>query len=160
PEGRRVFERMSVEDNLAVGATAARPARGRSGLAEVYEMFPILAQRRRQPAGLLSGGEQQMLAIGRALMARPRVLMLDEPSLGLAPAVIGVIGEIITRIHATGTTVILVEQNTTMGLSVADQALVLNQGRVAMHGPTNDPNLIRRIQSLYLRAQGEQTLAA
>src|SRR5690606_9772726 len=101
PEGRRVFERMSVEDNLAVGATAARPARGRPGLAEVYAMCPVLAHRRRQPAGLLSGGEQQMLAIGRALMARPRVLMRDEPSLGLAPAVIGVIGEIITRIHAT-----------------------------------------------------------
>ena len=126
PEGRAVFEELSVTENLLMGAY---PRNDRSGIAEdiarVYQLFPVLKQRERQWAGTLSGGEQQMLAIGRGLMARPKLLFLDEPSLGLAPVLVRRIFEVIKEINATGVTVLLVEQNARMALSVADFALVL-----------------------------------
>jgi ABC-type branched-subunit amino acid transport system ATPase component len=136
PEGRRIFERLTVAENLRVGgfATRATVARVRARR-QVYELFPILYDRRQQRAGLLSGGEQQMLAIGRALMSSPRLLLLDEPSLGLAPRIVGQIGRVITEINASGTTVMLVEQNAAMALSVASHAFVLTTGEVTLSGP-------------------------
>ena len=135
PEGRRIFGRLTVGENLRAGGMAARdkPARERAR-AWVHELFPILAERARQRAGLLSGGEQQMLAIGRALMAGPRVLLLDEPSLGLAPRIVEQLGEVIREINRQGVTVVLVEQNAAMALAVADRAVVLEVGRVALAG--------------------------
>jgi ABC-type branched-subunit amino acid transport system ATPase component len=135
PEGRQVFAHLTVEENLRAGglATARRqrgPARDR-----VYDLFPVLRERASQPAGLLSGGEQQMLAIGRALMAAPRLLLLDEPSLGLAPRMVERIGEVIAEVHRQGTAVVLVEQNAALALDLADFAYVLEDGRVALYGP-------------------------
>ena len=136
PEGRQVFARMTVEDNLRAGGLGARSAAARTEARErVQELFPVLAERAGQRAGLLSGGEQQMLAIGRALMSSPSLLLLDEPSLGLAPQMVGRIGRIIREIHAQGTAVVLVEQNATMALQVADHAAVLEVGRIALAGP-------------------------
>ncbi len=131
PEGRRIFTRLTVEENLKAGGLAVRGRDERSGdYDRIYEMFPVLAERRSQRAGLLSGGEQQMLAIGRGLMSRPQLLLLDEPSLGLAPRIIGQIGEVIREINQHGTSVLLVEQNATMALGVADDAFVLDVGKV------------------------------
>jgi branched-chain amino acid transport system ATP-binding protein len=133
PEGRRIFARMSVLENLELGAYLRRDAAGiRRDLDHVMELFPILAARRRQPGGTLSGGEQQMLAISRALMARPRLLLLDEPSLGLAPLVIRQIFAIIRRINAEGTTVFLVEQNANQALKLAHRGYVLENGRTVL----------------------------
>ncbi|TLM64765.1 MAG: ABC transporter ATP-binding protein [Deltaproteobacteria bacterium] len=133
PEGRRIFPRLSVLENLELGAFLRRDAAGiRRDLDHVMELFPILADRRRQPGGTLSGGEQQMLAISRALMARPRLLLLDEPSLGLAPLVIRQIFAIIRRINAEGTTVFLVEQNANQALKLAHRGYVLENGRTVL----------------------------
>jgi len=134
PEGRRVFLKMSVEENLEMGGYTRTAAENEESLADVYRRFPRLAERRRQVAGTLSGGEQQMLAMGRALMARPALMMLDEPSMGLAPLLVEQIFSIITELHAAGTTILLVEQNAQMALSVADRAYVLETGRVVMQG--------------------------
>jgi branched-chain amino acid transport system ATP-binding protein len=135
PEGRRVFANLSVHENLLLGAYA-RPMDQElaADLEQVYRTFPRLAERRRQAAGTLSGGEQQMLALGRALMGRPRLLMLDEPSLGLAPLLVAEVFEIIRRIHAQGVTVLLIEQNAAAALSIAHRGYVLETGRVVLSG--------------------------
>jgi branched-chain amino acid transport system ATP-binding protein len=134
PEGRRIFPQMSVLENLQLGAYLRRDRQGiRRDLDHVMELFPILAQRRQQAGGTLSGGEQQMLAISRALMARPRLLLLDEPSLGLAPLVIRQIFEMIRRINREGTTVFLVEQNANQALKLAHRGYVLENGRVVLN---------------------------
>lgn len=134
PEGRRVFAQMSVEENLEMGAYTRPASEVARGLERVYAHFPRLAERRRQLAGTLSGGEQQMLAMGRALMSSPGLLMLDEPSMGLAPLLIEQIFEIIRELHAAGTTILLVEQNAQMALSVATRGYVMETGRVTMTG--------------------------
>ena len=135
PEGRKIFPGLSVKENLELGSysSRARPHREES-LRRVYELFPILSERAGQAAGTMSGGQQQMLAIGRALMARPRLLMLDEPSLGLAPMVVQEIFRTIAAINRTGTTVLLVEQNTRQALGLARRGYVLENGRVVLEG--------------------------
>ena len=139
PEGRRVFGHLTVAENLRAGGLAARDKAARERARSwVHELFPILAERATQRAGLLSGGEQQMLAIGRALMAGPRVLLLDEPSLGLAPRVVEQIGEVVREINGQGVTVVLVEQNAAMALAVADRAVVLEVGRVSLAGTARE----------------------
>jgi branched-chain amino acid transport system ATP-binding protein len=151
PEGRRIFGRLSVEENLRAGSlgNASRSARGRLQK-QVYEMFPVLADRRTGRAGLLSGGEQQMLAIGRALMAEPKLLLMDEPSLGLAPRVIGQIGRVIRDINSQGVSVLLVEQNAAMALEVADLAYVLELGKVSLSGAADELAKTDAVQRLYL----------
>jgi ABC-type branched-subunit amino acid transport system ATPase component len=160
PEGRRVFGHLTVAENLRAGGLAARDKAARvQALAWVHELFPILAERGRQRAGLLSGGEQQMLAIGRALMAGPRVLLLDEPSLGLAPRVVEQIGEVIGEINRTGVSVVLVEQNAAMALAVADSALVLEVGRVSLMGSASQLAENPQIRDRYLGVAADTTLA-
>ena len=134
PEGRRVFLQMSVEENLEMGAYVRPNSEVDDSLALVYEQFPRLKERRKQVAGTLSGGEQQMLAMGRALMSKPKLLMLDEPSMGLAPILVEQIFEIIQNLHKNGTTILLVEQNAQMALSVADRGYVLETGRIVNTG--------------------------
>jgi len=135
PEGRKIFPSLTVLENLEMGSyIAAAKARRREGLAQVFALFPRLEERRGQAAGTMSGGEQQMLAIGRALMARPRVLMLDEPSLGLAPLIVKEIFRIIGEINQLGTTVLLVEQNTRQALALSRRGYVLENGRVVLEG--------------------------
>lgn len=150
-EGRRIFAELSVEENLRTGAIAVRDRhRVTEATREVFEGFPRLAARRGTQAGYLSGGEQQMLAIGRALMSSPRLLLLDEPSLGLAPRIVTQIARTIRALNRAGTTVLLVEQNAAMALAIADHAYILRAGRVAMRGPAavlrDDPD----VQQLYL----------
>jgi branched-chain amino acid transport system ATP-binding protein len=131
PEGRQVFANLTVRENLLLGGYQERTRASReSALERVYQLFPVLSERRTQSAGTLSGGEQQMLAIGRALMARPKLLLLDEPSLGLAPLIVRKIFQIIREINAAGTTIFLVEQNAHMALTIAHRAYVLQTGRV------------------------------
>jgi branched-chain amino acid transport system ATP-binding protein len=134
PEGRRLFPEMTVEENLRMGGYQRDRGRVAAALEEVYGYFPVLVERRRQPAGSLSGGQQQMLAIGRALMSDPRLLLLDEPSLGLAPLVVREIGTIVRTIHARGVSVILVEQNARMALRLSDHAYVMETGRITLSG--------------------------
>lgn len=134
PEGRRVFLQMTVEENLEMGAFTQSVSAVKPGLARVYEQFPRLKERRRQIAGTLSGGEQQMLAMGRALMSNPKLLMLDEPSMGLAPILVEQIFDIIKSLHKAGTTILLVEQNAQMALSVADRGYVLETGKIVATG--------------------------
>jgi branched-chain amino acid transport system ATP-binding protein len=135
PEGRRVFPHLTVDENLAMGAYVRRDRRGiEADLERVGAHFPILAERRRQPAGTLSGGEQQMLAIARALMARPRLIMFDEPSLGLAPTLVTTTFEIIAGIRRDGATVLMVEQNAYLALRMADRAYVMETGRIVLEG--------------------------
>jgi len=146
PEGRRVFPYMTVRENLEMGAYARADAQAvAEDLARVLSHFPILAERRRQAAGTLSGGEQQMLAIGRALMARPRLILFDEPSLGLAPTVVETVFAIIDGIRRDGTTVLMVEQNAYMALQFASRAYVMETGRITLEGPArelvNDPHV-------------------
>lgn len=137
PEGRRVLPDMTVEENLELGAYLPRPkARRRESLAWVYQIFPRLADRRRQRAGTLSGGEQQMLAVGRGLMLRPRLLMLDEPSLGLAPLVVDTTFEKIAEVRKEGIAILLVEQNVQRALALADRGYVLEGGQVVLQGPS------------------------
>ena len=134
PEGRRIFLQMSVEENLEMGAYTQSAAGVEADLEKVYAQFPRLKERRRQIAGTLSGGEQQMLAIGRALMSHPKLLMLDEPSMGLAPILVEQIFDIIRKLHEEGTTILLVEQNAQMALSVADRAYVMETGNITLSG--------------------------
>ncbi|MFZ5828327.1 MAG: ABC transporter ATP-binding protein [Bacillota bacterium] len=134
PEGRQVFPRMSVEENLKMGAFLRKEADLSLEYARIYELFPVLKERRRQLAGTLSGGEQQMLAIGRAMASRPRLLLLDEPSLGLAPLLVQRMFDVIREIHAAGTTVLLVEQNAHQALRIADRGYVLETGSVVLEG--------------------------
>ena len=133
PEGRRIFLQMTVQENLEMGAYTQKEL-SREDLDMVYRQFPRLKERRKQTAGTLSGGEQQMLAMGRALMSHPKLMMLDEPSMGLAPILVEQIFDIIKELHKDGTTILLVEQNASMALEVADRAYVLETGRVAMSG--------------------------
>ncbi len=134
PEGRRIFLQMSVQENLEMGAYTKNQSGVAADLEDVYNRFPRLRERRRQIAGTLSGGEQQMLAIGRALMSHPKLLMLDEPSMGLAPILVEQIFDIIRELHRSGTTILLVEQNAQMALSVADRAYVLETGKISLSG--------------------------
>ena len=134
PEGRRIFLQMTVQENLEMGAFTQNGSSVDADLENVYGQFPRLKERRRQVAGTLSGGEQQMLAIGRALMSHPRLLMLDEPSMGLAPILVEQIFEIIRSLHQGGTTILLVEQNAQMALSVADRAYVMETGCITLSG--------------------------
>jgi branched-chain amino acid transport system ATP-binding protein len=151
PEGRKIFPSLTVQENLELGAyLRAAKARRAESLDRVLRLFPALAARRRQTAGTLSGGEQQMLAIGRSLMGRPRLLMLDEPSLGLAPLVADRIIEVIQRISAEGTPVLLVEQNVHRSLQIARRAYVLEQGVVALAGPARELAAREDVRRAYL----------
>ena len=151
PEGRRVFLQMSVRDNLEMGAfTRTDTAEVAQSLEDVFKRFPRLKERENQVAGTLSGGEQQMLAMGRALMSKPRLLMLDEPSMGLAPILVQEIFDIIEQLHGAGTTVLLVEQNARMALKVADRAYVLETGKVSMSGKASELASDERVKQAYL----------
>ena len=157
PEGRQLFTELSVEDNLRLGAYATPRRTIAADLAAVYERFPRLAERRAQAAFSLSGGEQQMLAIGRALMAKPSLLMLDEPSTGLAPQIVEQIFAIVAELTRAGTAVLLVEQNAYLTLAHADRAYVLEGGEIALHGPAAVLRSDPRVQSVYLGgAAGEE----
>lgn len=150
PEGRRVFTEMSVRDNLEMGAFTRDDAEAKETMETVFDLFPRLKERERQSAGTLSGGEQQMLAMGRALMSRPSLLMLDEPSMGLAPILVQEIFTIIQDLHKQGTTILLVEQNAQMALSIADRAYVLETGSISMEGPADELASDPRVQAAYL----------
>jgi branched-chain amino acid transport system ATP-binding protein len=151
PEGRQVFPEMTVTENLEMGAyiRSAKAERSRT-LERVFTIFPALAERRRQLAGTMSGGEQQMLAVGRGLMLKPRLLMLDEPSLGLSPVATDVTFEKIREIHAMGTAILLVEQNVSRALSLVQRAYVLESGKVAMHGTSAELAGNKHVQAAYL----------
>jgi branched-chain amino acid transport system ATP-binding protein len=151
PEGRRMLARQTVLDNLLLGAYTRSDTAGiQTDLERQFERFPRLAERRRQMAGTLSGGEQQMLAIARALMSRPRLLLLDEPSLGLAPLIVRNIFEIIRDLHAAGVTILLVEQNASLALQIADRAYVLEAGRLTIAGPAGELLTDDRVRRAYL----------
>ncbi|MDD2955448.1 MAG: ABC transporter ATP-binding protein [Oscillospiraceae bacterium] len=151
PEGRRVFSTMTVLENLELGAFLRRDKDGiAKDLATVYERFPILADRKRQAAGTLSGGEQQMLAMGRALMSRPKILFLDEPSMGLAPLLVQEIFDIIKVINETGTTILLVEQNASMALQIAHHAYVMETGSIVLSGTGAELSQSEEIKKAYL----------
>ena len=150
PEGRRVFARMSVEENLQMGAFTQSGAGVDSALTNVYARFPRLKERRRQVAGTLSGGEQQMLAMGRALMCHPKLMMLDEPSMGLAPILVEQIFDIIKELNEAGTTILLVEQNALMALSVAGRGYVLETGRIVLAASADELLHNDSVQKAYL----------
>jgi branched-chain amino acid transport system ATP-binding protein len=161
PEGRQIFGRLTVDENLRIGAFSRRDRAARATTRKrVHELFPILHERRHQRAGLLSGGQQQMLAIGRALMAAPRVLLLDEPSLGLAPMMVAQIGDVVREINDGGTAVLLVEQNASMALSVADHAVVLTVGVVSLAGTAAALVDDDRVRHLYLGGSGDDPATA
>ena len=134
PEGRRIFLQMTVKENLEMGAYTQNPADTEKDVEDVFNRFPRLRERQNQIAGTLSGGEQQMLAIGRAMMSHPKLLILDEPSMGLAPILVGQIFDIIKELHKSGTTILLVEQNAEMALAVADRAYVMESGKITLTG--------------------------
>ena len=138
PEGRRIFQQMTVRENLEMGGFTRNKAEIPASMDEMFQRFPRLKEREKQIAGTLSGGEQQMLAMARALMSRPKLLMLDEPSMGLAPILVEQIFDIIKELHGSGTTILLVEQNAQMALSVADRAYVLETGTISMEGPAQE----------------------
>ncbi|MGD8953254.1 MAG: ABC transporter ATP-binding protein, partial [Desulfobacterales bacterium] len=151
PEGRRILPRLSVEDNLEMGAFLVKDKKAtRKNRDEVYELFPLLAKRHKQQGGTLSGGEQQMLAIGRALMSKPKLLLLDEPSLGLAPLIVEKIFDIIRHINDSGTTIFLVEQNANMALSISGNAYVMESGRITLKGAAKDLAKDEAIRKAYL----------
>jgi branched-chain amino acid transport system ATP-binding protein len=151
PEGRRLFPRMSVTENLEMGAFQRTDKENFSAdMDRVFELFPRLHERRTQKAGTMSGGEQQMCAIGRALMARPKLLLLDEPSMGLAPIFVDRIFETILEVNKAGTPVLLVEQNALMALDVAKRAYVMETGRIALEGPANELKTNERVRATYL----------
>jgi branched-chain amino acid transport system ATP-binding protein len=154
PEGRQVFAPMSVEENLLLGGYVLQKEQGRAAvfkeLEHQYELFPILRERRRQLAGTLSGGEQQMLAMGRALMSKPRLVMMDEPSTGLAPLIVRDIFQIIRRLRQEGNTVLLIEQNAKAALGIADRGYVLEVGKVIVQGPAQDLLANSDVQRAYL----------
>ena len=150
PEGRRVFLHMTVEENLEMGAYTQARSTIAPNLERVYEQFPRLKERRRQVAGTLSGGEQQMLAMGRGLMSNPKLLMLDEPSMGLAPILVEQIFDIIKQLHKAGTTILLVEQNARMALSVADRGYVLETGKIVATGTGDELLRDEAVKKAYL----------
>jgi branched-chain amino acid transport system ATP-binding protein len=151
PEGRQVFPEMTVQENLEIGAYVPKAKADRAKTMQlVYEIFPRLADRRRQLAGTMSGGEQQMLAVGRGLMLKPRLLMLDEPSLGLAPVMTDVTFEKIGEIHKLGTAILLVEQNVSRALTLVARAYVLESGKVIMHGSSSELANNKQVQAAYL----------
>jgi len=150
PEGRQVFAPLSVEDNLKLGAWTRRDANLVAELASVYELFPMLAANRHISAGMLSGGQQQMLAIGRALMAKPRLLLLDEPSMGLAPILVEQILDVVRGLKQAGLTVLLVEQNARAALAIADRGYVVETGRIAVSGSAAQLLADDRVQAAYL----------
>ena len=150
PEGRRIFLQMSVQENLEMGAYTQPGAGIDTELERVFQQFPRLKERRRQIAGTLSGGEQQMLAMGRALMSHPKLLMLDEPSMGLAPILVEQIFEIIRQLHKDGTTILLVEQNAQMALSVADRAYVMETGKITLSGTGAELAASDQVKKAYL----------
>lgn len=149
PEGRRIFLQMTVMENLEMGAYIHKKV-SQDALARVFDQFPRLKERRSQIAGTLSGGEQQMLAMGRALMCHPKLMMLDEPSMGLAPILVEQIFEIIKRLHESGTTILLVEQNAEMALQIADRAYVLESGRISLSGTGSELAQSDEIKKAYL----------
>ncbi len=152
PEGRRIFQQLSVKENLEMGSYT-RPANEVSeSIEKVYELFPRLKERYKQIAGTLSGGEQQMLAMGRALMSKPRLMMLDEPSMGLAPILVEQIFDIIKNLHKSGTTILLVEQNAQMALSIADRGYVMETGRIVTSGTGKGLLLDDAVKKAYLGA--------
>ena len=150
PEGRRIFLQMTVQENLEMGAYTQGRKNIDTDLESVYEQFPRLKERRKQIAGTLSGGEQQMLAMGRALMSRPKLLMLDEPSMGLAPILVDQIFDIIKELHKKGTTILLVEQNAQMALSVADRAYVMETGKITLSGTGKELAMSDSVRKAYL----------
>ena len=150
PEGRRIFLQMSVQENLDMGAFSRRGGNIDADMERVFEQFPRLKERRKQVAGTLSGGEQQMLAMGRALMSNPKLLMLDEPSMGLAPILVEQIFDIIKNLHKAGTTILLVEQNATAALAIADRAYVLENGRITLSGAAREMLTNPEIKRMYL----------
>ena len=151
PEGRRVFANMSVEENLQLGAYLRKDRAGvKKDMEKVFELFPRLMERLKQPAGTLSGGEQQMLAMGRALMAKPKLLLLDEPSMGLAPLLVKTIFRIIEEINATGTTILLVEQNANLALSIASRAYVVETGKIVLSGSPAELTSSEQVKMAYL----------
>ncbi len=150
PEGRQVFAPLEVEDNLLLGGWSRSAAERAESLAEVYDAFPVLAERRRLPAGKLSGGQQQMLAIGRALMSRPRLLLLDEPSMGLAPILVDQVFELLPGLRARGLSLLVVEQNAHAALSIADRGYVMETGRVVAGGDAHALIEDPAVRSAYL----------
>ena len=150
PEGRRVFQQMTVRENLEMGGYSRPKDEIPASLEDVFKRFPRLKEREKQVAGTLSGGEQQMLAMGRALMSKPKLLMLDEPSMGLAPILVEQIFDIIKELHAAGTTILLVEQNAQMALSIADRAYVLGTGKITISGPADQVLADDRVREAYL----------
>ena len=150
PEGRRIFQQMTVKENLEMGAFSRPNEETAQSMEQVYRFFPRLKEREKQIAGTLSGGEQQMLAMGRALMSKPRLMMLDEPSMGLAPILVEQIFDIIRDMNAAGTTILLVEQNAQMALSVANRAYVMETGRITMEGDAHELMNDDNVRKAYL----------
>ena len=162
PEGRRIFPALTIDENLNLGGYLARrdPKTLAKRKQEVFELFPRLVERRSQFGGTLSGGEQQMLAIGRALMVQPRLLTLDEPSMGLAPIMVKAVFEVVRRIRASGTAVLMVEQNVRQALGLADRAYVLETGRIVLSGPAHELSQDTRVQHAYLGGSADDDVAA
>ena len=150
PEGRQVFPELSVEANLRMGAYTVSKAAMHEGLRTAYDLFPVLEERKKQAAGTLSGGEQQMLAVARALMCQPKLLMMDEPSLGLAPLIVADIFKLIRRINEMGTTILLVEQNARMALSISHRGYVLETGKIVLSGTGKDLAVDEKVKEAYL----------
>jgi branched-chain amino acid transport system ATP-binding protein len=160
PEGRRIFSPLTVEENLKLGAYSVKGKSQREGLDRTYSMFPILGERRHGPAGLLSGGEQQMLAFGRALMADPEMILMDEPSMGLAPALVDVVMNKAAEIAASGIGVLMVEQNAAVALRIAQRAAVLDRGQITLRGSAEELQHHEEVLRAFLGAKARRTPAA